>query len=285
VELTWSTFLLEIVNFLVLVWLLKRFLYRPVLEVIERRRAGVQKTLADARRTHDEAEALQEQYENRLAEWEREKQNARTALAAEIDTDRTRLKEALAATLEEERTRARVLEERRLAEEKRRGEAAALEQAGRFGARLFSRVAGAEVESRLLEMALEDLAALPADRIEALRAASDGANGALTVTTAWPVDPGLRENIQRMLRAALERPALNARFERDPDLLAGARIALGPWVLRANLRDELAFFTDAAIAGGTGSAGGAGGTEGTGGAGNTGGAPDTGDPADRNSGG
>ena len=52
----WTTFTLEVVNFLVLVWLLKRFLYQPVLEVLGRRQAGVAHTLAEARR----AEALEE---------------------------------------------------------------------------------------------------------------------------------------------------------------------------------------------------------------------------------
>ena len=48
-EMDWSTFILEIINFLILVWILKRFLYRPILEVIARRREGVEKTLSEAR--------------------------------------------------------------------------------------------------------------------------------------------------------------------------------------------------------------------------------------------
>ena len=40
-ELNWTTLILEIVNFLILVWILKHFLYRPVLRVIEERRAGI----------------------------------------------------------------------------------------------------------------------------------------------------------------------------------------------------------------------------------------------------
>ena len=36
--LDWSTLALEAVNFLILVWLLQRFLYRPVLAAIDRRR-------------------------------------------------------------------------------------------------------------------------------------------------------------------------------------------------------------------------------------------------------
>ena len=36
-EINWTTFVLEIVNFLILVWLLKHFFYRPVLAVVARR--------------------------------------------------------------------------------------------------------------------------------------------------------------------------------------------------------------------------------------------------------
>ena len=57
-ELNWSTFLLEIINFLVLVWILKRFLYQPVLDVIARRRKAIEAQLAEALRLQDEAESL-----------------------------------------------------------------------------------------------------------------------------------------------------------------------------------------------------------------------------------
>ena len=49
-ELNWSTFVLEIVNFVVLVFILQRFLYRPVLAVIERRRKSVEDRLSEAHR-------------------------------------------------------------------------------------------------------------------------------------------------------------------------------------------------------------------------------------------
>ena len=114
-ELSWSTFLLEIINFLVLVWILKRFLYRPVLDVIARRRAGIEGQLADARQLHDEAEALKAEYENRLAERDRERQQARDVLARELDEERARQLAALQAELVQEREKAEVADSRRRA--------------------------------------------------------------------------------------------------------------------------------------------------------------------------
>ena len=50
-ELDWTTFILELVNFVVLVWILNRFLYRPVMNVIDQRKAAIQRTLAEAETT------------------------------------------------------------------------------------------------------------------------------------------------------------------------------------------------------------------------------------------
>jgi F-type H+-transporting ATPase subunit b len=44
-ELDWTTFALEIINFLALIWILKRFLYRPVLATLGQRRAGIEANL------------------------------------------------------------------------------------------------------------------------------------------------------------------------------------------------------------------------------------------------
>ena len=113
-ELNWSTFVLEIVNFLILVWILKRFFYQPVLGVIARRRAGIEKTLNDARKLQDDALALRGQYEARLAEWETERRAAREQLTREVEAERTQRLQALQDELAQERDRAAVVEQRRL---------------------------------------------------------------------------------------------------------------------------------------------------------------------------
>ena len=61
----WTTFALEAINFLILVWLLKRFLYRPILDAVARRQAAVARTLADAEAARVDAARLREEYEGR----------------------------------------------------------------------------------------------------------------------------------------------------------------------------------------------------------------------------
>ncbi len=243
-ELSWSTFFLEIVNFLVLVWILKRFLYQPVLDVIAQRRAGIEKNLAEAQDKLAQAQALENQYQNRLNEWGQEKQAARETLRREIEAERARQMAALVTSLDQEREKARVLEERRLRDTLRRNEEQALQHGAQFAGRLLTRFAGPELESRLLQMVLEDLPQLTNDRMEGLRAAYAATEEPIAVTSTFPLDETRRRELQAQFAKLLGPARVAWDFRQDPALGAGLRVRIGPWVLRANLQDELAFFTE-----------------------------------------
>ena len=65
-ELSWSSMLLEMINFLVLVWILKHFFYAPIQQIILKRQTEIQADLDKACQLKKEAGALQKSYENRL---------------------------------------------------------------------------------------------------------------------------------------------------------------------------------------------------------------------------
>ena len=44
----YGSFISAIINFLILVWMLKRFLYKPILDAIDEREKGIARQLADA---------------------------------------------------------------------------------------------------------------------------------------------------------------------------------------------------------------------------------------------
>jgi len=242
-ELNWSTVLLEILNFLVLVWILKRFLYQPVLDVIARRRAGVEKTLADAETRHAEAARLQEQYEGRLAEWDKERQQARDRLARELDAERARKLAELQTTLEQQREKARVAEQRRQADALRKLEETALQHASRFTTQLLQQASGPELEARLVDLAIAGLAALPAARITELRNSYGRPPEAIRVASAFPLADDQRQRLGQALAGVVD-PDIQQHFEQDRTLLAGVRISIGAWVLGINLADELKGFME-----------------------------------------
>lgn len=240
-EFDWTTFILEIANFLILVWILKRFLYHPVLDVITRRRAQIEQSLNEARETQAQSTALKAQYENRLADWEREKAAVQTRLSEEIAAERQRLMQGVNAAVEEETQKQQAIVARRQEEWLRAAAELGVAQGRAFASRLLGRLASPELETRLFEMLLDDLAQLRPEHRQALAAASRDDQARLGVASAFPLDAGQRARLVTALNAAAGRE-LSADFSEQPLLGAGLRITIGPWVMHANLADELAFF-------------------------------------------
>jgi F-type H+-transporting ATPase subunit b len=240
-ELSWTTFILEIINFLVLVWILKRFLYKPVLEVIARRKAGIDKQLADAKALHAEAQQLQQKYEDRLAEWAKERQQASQALTEELQAERTRRLEELRSDLDREREKAAVAEERRQADVVHNLEQTALRQGARFATRLLEQAAGPDMHQRLVELLVNELSALPPERIAHLCNNLGQPPASVRVASALALDDASRDRLRQALRPLTPTDS-SVQFDEDPELLAGLQVTIGSWVLAANLRDELEGF-------------------------------------------
>ncbi|MEJ2576063.1 MAG: F0F1 ATP synthase subunit delta [Gammaproteobacteria bacterium] len=246
-DLNWTTIVLEIVNFLVLVWILKRFLYQPVLRVIEERRRRVEASLAEARQREQQAEQLRSQYENRVAEWQQERQAAREALQQELQQQRAQALEALETSLEDARQKAQVREHRRWQELTDSAERNGLEQGARFASRLLEQLAGPELEARIVALTSKDLAGLPEEQRAALRRAAQAAGNQVQVETAHPLNPRQRDSVEHAVRSVLGED-LSCRYRETPALIAGLRLSVGDWWVGLDLRDELKGFVDTARA-------------------------------------
>lgn len=246
-ELNWSTFLLEILNFLVLVWILKRFLYQPVLDVIARRRNAIEGQLAEAHRLQDEADSLKAQYEDRLADWERERHQAKDTLARQLDEERARQLAALQATLDQEREKSRIAEKRQHAEQRRAIEHQALQLGGAFSSRLLGQTCGPELETRLLNLLLDELNGLSGQQTAGLRQQWGEPPQTIEVRSAFTLDAEHRQRLEVALHK-VSGLSVPVQFIHDETLLAGLHIVIGAWVLAANVRDELKGFAEFARA-------------------------------------
>ncbi|MBI1422417.1 MAG: hypothetical protein GC149_03050 [Gammaproteobacteria bacterium] len=242
-ELNWSTFVLEIINFLVLVWILKRFLYKPVMEAIAKRRAGIEQDMQDAAHKDQAAQALKAQYEHRLEDWEREKQAAREQLHTEIEQERQHLQAQLQANLQQEKEKAEVIASQQAQEQQRRYEEQALQNSMRFTSKLLKDLSGSELESRLLKRLLEQLADLTETQRKRFGQALNDHALTARIDTAFPLSTEKRAQLQQAMQTISGRD-VDCQFGQDETLLAGARIQLGHWLLQANLQDELQAFAE-----------------------------------------
>ncbi len=244
-ELNWSTFLLEIVNFLVLVWILKRFLFRPVQAVIARRRDEIEAEIADASQQREAADVLRKEYESRQSDWRQEQAQARADLAQELLQERTRALEAIRSAVSDEQERQRAAMARQASRAAREAESLALKNAACFTARLLAAVAGPEVEERLIDMLVEEVRAMSGEEIEQLKTQWGAISGPVEVISAYPLSDEQKRRLEQLFneRAAQE---LTFDYAQDAALIAGARIACGSLVLQANVAEELSLFAELA---------------------------------------
>ncbi|MEJ2766244.1 F0F1 ATP synthase subunit delta [Photobacterium sp. MCCC 1A19761] len=242
-EFSWSTFLLEILNFLVLVWILKHFLFQPVLAVIRKRQAGIDAQLAESQRLHEESTALKSDYEHRLNHWEQERQQARMVLTKSLDAERATRLEQLKRSIEEEKEKFRVAESRRQQETRREIEHQAMQQSAQFAAILLRQAAGPELEARLLARLLDDLSQLSEDQVAALQLQWGEVPEVIAVTSAYPISDKNRQALTQALQEVCNL-SVPVEFAEDPQFIAGVCITIGAWRLHANLRDELKGFAE-----------------------------------------
>ena len=82
------TFIAQIVNLFVLVWLLKRFLYRPILEVIEKRQQEIRDKVQTAENMRLESEKERKKWEREKSAYEAEHQKELSQITQELEEKR-----------------------------------------------------------------------------------------------------------------------------------------------------------------------------------------------------
>ena len=242
-ELDWTTVALEMLNFLVLAWLLKRFLYQPVLNVIAQRQEANQKILTDAEDLRRAADAAKTECKARLAAIGLEREQALARLAEEIAEERGQRLAALETEVTTERARRNRLEERARNARIAAQEEQAIALAGRFASRLLDRLAGPVLETQLVDLVLAELTGDHPAKLVPLRAALQAPEASVRVLTAFPLAMSRRTALAAAL-AQLSGRAVQPEFAEDASLKAGLCLMAGAWTVQANLRDELAFFSE-----------------------------------------
>jgi F-type H+-transporting ATPase subunit b len=87
----WFTVGAQALNFLILVWLMKRFLYKPILDVIEAREKRVAAELASAAAKMAEAQKERDEFQHKNEEFDQQRAALLTQATDAAQTERQRL--------------------------------------------------------------------------------------------------------------------------------------------------------------------------------------------------
>lgn len=233
-RIDWSTLALQTVNVLVLVWLLARFLFRPVMAIIAERRIAAEKLLADAATTRTLAEAYQAEAKHRLEGVATDAEHMLTEARALAETERVRLSQqaADAATRAQIEAKAAIENDRVTMEHTLRQQACDL--AIVIAQRLLRRLPVKTATAALLESltsVMQDLRDQPRRYVAA-------AEGPLDIVTAVPLDDAQQTACRDMMSQALGRTSTLV-FRTDPALIAGVELHTSGILVRNSWQADL----------------------------------------------
>jgi F-type H+-transporting ATPase subunit b len=225
VLIDWFTVGAQIVNFLILVFLLKHFLYDRVLQAMDKREERIQNRMEEARNKEQEAEEEAETLREKRLELENDREDILAEAREEADKERKRLaREARdqveAMRLEWQKSLAR--EKASFTRELRR---MAAEEVYSVCRRALKDLAGAGVDEAMAHAFLERLSGLEQeDRDAVIKAARDN-GGRVTVRSSFEMPAEMKKKVRRKLREQLG-DKLGVDYETAEDSLPGLEIRM-----------------------------------------------------------
>jgi len=234
----WSTLALQTANFAVLVWLLHRFLYQPVLRMVDARRAEIEKN-------YDAARTAETQMKDRVAVVEAERAGIAAERVAALREATAEAEQAASARrAQAEREAAALLDDVRktLAAERRQALAetkrAALDLGTEIAGRLLGEVPMKPRAEGWIERVEQYLVALPKPEMEALtQQLADGVPVRVVTASALPAETEATWR-SRLHNTLCHGTAIE--FGVDPTLVAGAELHFPNAVLSFSWRSALA---------------------------------------------
>jgi F-type H+-transporting ATPase subunit b len=233
----WWTLAFQAINFLILAWLLQRFLYRPVIGILDRRRRESEAAATRLEQARQQAESQRDAFEAKQRELVAERDRTVQETRAQLERER---QEVIAAARRESEA---ILAGARQALEEERQQALdrlfdrSLDLSTEIAARLLQQTGIADADGALFERLVDHLNGLSADQRASLLAPADG-TAQVRVVTAHPLDDAARRRWRERLAAALGDGAQIV-FDSGADLLAGAELRFPHATLRFTWRGAL----------------------------------------------
>lgn len=232
------TFIFEVVNFVAVVYILYRVLFRPVKNILQQREREIKTVRDEIERTQKEVAQLKDEYEKGLKELEKVKAGYIEDARVEALKERERIiKEAMEEIETERKKTVRFIRQeklRALEEIKERVISLSVEMAGR----LMSDISDDLLQERLLKMLLERLENLPPEELRRLSEVVKDGGCRAELHSARPLNIDQKEEIRSSLQEILN-CRINLLERQDTSLIAGIRLKIDGHVFDGTLRGNL----------------------------------------------
>jgi F-type H+-transporting ATPase subunit b len=239
VLIDWFTVAAQVINFLILVWLLKRFLYRPILDAIDAREQRIASELADADAKKTEARKERDEFQHKNEAFEQQRATLLSQATDEAKAERQRLLDEArqaADTLSAKRMQTLSNDSHQLNQAIRRRTQAEVFAIAR---KALTDLATASLEERMIEVFTRRLRALDGQAKEAFAKALKGSSEPALVRSAFDLSAEQGAAVQAALNEVFS-AEIQVKLETAPDLVSGIELSTNEQKLAWSIADYLA---------------------------------------------
>ena len=219
----WFTVGAQVLNFLILVWLLKRFLYKPILHAIDAREKRIAAELADADAKKAEAQKERDEFQHKNEEFDRQRDDLLSKAQDEVKAERQRLLDEArqaADALRAKRQDALQREQQSLNDEITRR---TREEVFAIARKTLTDLAGTSLEERMSDVFVRRLRELDGEAKESLAKALKTSADPALVRSAFDLPAEQRAAIQQALNETFSAD-IHVRFETAPNVISGIEL-------------------------------------------------------------
>jgi F-type H+-transporting ATPase subunit b len=234
----WFTVGAQVLNFLILVWLLKHFLYKPILNAIDAREKRIASELADAEAKKSEARKERDDFQRKGREFDEQ----RAALLGKATDEAKAEREHLLGDARKAADDLRASQEAALQSDRKRlgneiTRAASDEVLG-IARKALADLATVSLEERMGEVFTRRLRQMDGKAKEALAAAIKTSPDPAVVRSTFELPADQRAAIQNALNEAFS-AEIRVRFETAPDAVCGIELSANGQKLAWSIADYL----------------------------------------------
>lgn len=233
-QIDWITVSAQVTNFLILVWLLKRFLYQPVISAMDRREQGITARLNEAQQREQQADEKFLQYQDKSDELKRRQDEILATAKEAAEQQKKQLieeaREAVASSREQWQHQVNQEKEAFLSN-LRRQSAGTIQTIARKALR---DLADTGLEQQMVQRFIEQMKALEQEARKTLT----HSNEPMCIASAFELDSALRARLTRAIHEQIAEH-VEVNYQASPQLLCGIELSRGSQRLGWNLANYM----------------------------------------------
>lgn len=237
-HIDWFVFLAQIFNFLLLMYLLKRFLYGRIIKAMDDREAKIAARFAEAEELKIKASESADLYEKRNQLLNEKKEQMLNEATMAADAKRKELMEKVREEVDAVKTRWQdmlIREQNAFFYDLRQRAAKQLYATAR---KALSDLADADLEERIVDEFLRRVQMLDEEKSASIRRAISGGGNRVTIQSAFGISAQRQKQIEEVLKKQITN-GFTIRYLREPDIVSGVELRVNGHKIAWSLNEYL----------------------------------------------